>query len=383
MTLRVLNVNDRLDLISGGGTAERTFQMSRFLTREGASCEVLTIDSDLLDAQRIEALRPARISVLPCLWRRFNIPWGAWTTIQRAVKAADIVHLMGHWSILNALVYLAVRRIGRPYVVCPAGALSLFGRSIWLKRLYNLLIGKAIIRNAHGWIAVTEGEFPQFSEYGVPPSCVKVIPNGVDEDDFPGADAAEFMRRFGLPEAPLILFMGRLNSIKGPDLLLEAFLQARHAFPLHHLVFAGPDGGLLENLKKIVERAGGAGFVHFLGYVGGADKSVAYHVAKLLVVPSRQEAMSIVAIEAGFCNTPVLLTDQCGFGSVRAIDARLEVAATVDGIAAGLTSLLADPTCLVDISPVWSNYVKQNYSWSALVPEYFKLYRSISSKAVE
>ena len=377
MTLRILNVNDTLDLKTGGGTAERTFQMSRFLARQGAVCEVLTIDSEQLDAQRIEALKPANVSVLPCLWRRFNVPRWNWKSVRQSVEGADIVHLMGHWSVLNAMAYLAIRRAGKPYVVCPAGALPLFGRSKGLKRFYNLIIGNAIIRNASGWIAVTEGEFPQFEEHGIPSSSVTVIPNGVSREDFPAVDVAGFKRRHGLPDAPIILFMGRLNPIKGPDLLLQAFLMARHSFPEHHLVFAGPDGGMLANLREIVERAGVSGSVHFLGYVGGADKSAAYRMASLLVVPSRQEAMSIVAIEAGICGVPVLLTDQCGFGEIRSVDARLEVPASVAGIADGLTRLLAEPGILEKLSPAWSNFVARKYAWTSLAPEYIKLYQDI------
>lgn len=383
MTFRVLNVNDTLDLKTGGGTAERTFQMSRFLARQGALCEVLTIDSEQLDVQRIEALKPVRAIVLPCLWRRFNVPRWNWKSIRQAVEDADIVHLMGHWGVLNAVVYLAIRRTSKPYVVCPAGALPLFGRSKWLKRCYNLVVGNAIIRNASGWIAVTEGEFPQFEEYGISPSRVTVIPNGVSEEDFPVVGAAEFKRRHGLPDAPIILFMGRLNPIKGPDLLLQAFLMARHAFPEHHLVFAGPDGGMRANLRTTVERAGVNGIVHFLGYVGGTDKSVAYRMASLLVVPSRQEAMSIVAIEAGICGVPVLLTDQCGFGEICSVDARLEVPASAAGIADGLTRLLAEPGVLETLSPAWSRFVYRKYAWTSLAPEYIKLYQNILAGSVD
>lgn len=381
MTLRILNVNDMLDLETGGGTAERTFQMSRFLARQDAACRVLTIDSKHLDAQRVEALKPASVSVLPSLWRRFNVPRGGWSTVRKCVEEADIIHLMCHWSILNALVYAAARRAGKPYVVCPAGALPMFGRSRWLKRLYNLIVGNAIIRNASGWIAVTESELPQFEEYGVPASRVTVIPNGVSGEDFPAVDVAEFRRRHGLPDAPVILFMGRLNPIKGPDLLLQAFLAARHAFPEHHLVFAGPDGGMLAGLRETVERSGAGGFVHFLGYVGGADKSAAYHMADLLVVPSRLEAMSIVAIEAGICGVPVLLTDQCGFGEIRSIDARLEVPASASGIADGLARLLGEPGVLKALVPAWSDFVGRKYSWTSLAPAYLRLYRHILGAA--
>lgn len=375
--MRILNVNDTIDLKTGGGTAERTFQMSRFLAKQGALCRILTIDSDQLDKQRRDALGPAELYVLPCLWRRFNFPRINWRMIRRLVNEADIIHLMGHWSLLNVLVYLAAWRIGKPYVVCPAGALPLFGRSKWLKRIFNLLVGNAIVRNASGWIAVTKGEFPQFEEYGIPSSWVTVIPNGVSEEDFPLVDSTEFKRRLGLPDAPIILFMGRLNPIKGPDLLLDAFSLVRTAFPNVHLVFAGPDGGMLATLKKTAAQTNISEYVHFPGYLNGTDKVAAYRMANLLVVPSRQEAMSIVAIEAGFCGTPALLTDQCGFSDVRSVDTRLEVPATVTGIATGLTSLLADSNKLAEISPAWSNFVQQQYSWSSLAPKYFKLYKSI------
>lgn len=381
MTLRVLNVNDTLDLKTGGGTAERTFQMSRHLARHGAHCQVLTIDSAHLDDQRVAALKPAELSVLPCLWRRFNFPRMDWRLIRKLVDEADVIHLMGHWSILNVMVYFAARRVGKPYVMCPAGALPLFGRSRWLKRAFNFLVGSDIVLKASGWIAVTEGEFQQFEEYGVPSSRVTIIPNGVSKEDFPLVVVDEFKRRRGLPDAPIILFMGRLNPIKGPDLLLESFILARSSFPDFHLVFAGPDGGMQLNLQKIAEQNGVSGFVHFLGHVAGTDRTAAYRMASLLVVPSRQEAMSIVAIEAGICGVPVLLTDQCGFGEIQSIDTRLEVQASVSGIAGGLTSLLAEPATLQELSPAWSSFVERKYSWPSLVSKYLKLYQQILAGA--
>ncbi|HLP97532.1 MAG TPA: glycosyltransferase [Sideroxyarcus sp.] len=380
MSLRILNVNDMLDLETGGGTAERTFQMSRSLARQGVECEVLTIDTAALDVRRIAAASPARVTVLPALWPRFKLPRGGWSIVRRAVAAADIVHLMGHWSMLNAMVYVAARRAGKPYVVCPAGALPIFGRSKWLKRLYNLIIGNAIIRNASGWIAVTASEFPQFESYDIDASRVKVIPNGVSIEDFPATDIVEFRHRHGLADAPVILFMGRLNPIKGPDLLLQAFSNARHAFPQYHLVFAGPDGGMLDQLRGMAEQAGLGKIVHFLGHVSGADKSAAYRMADLLVVPSRQEAMSIVAIEAGICGVPVLMTDQCGLGEIRSVDARLEVPPSAAGLAEGLTSLLTDHGSLKQLASAWSDLVESRFAWTSLVPAYTGLYRDILAR---
>lgn len=374
--MRVLNVNSSLDFKTGGGTAERTFQMSRFLASEGVHCTVLTIDNGL-DELRVLALKPAEVVAVPLLLRRFHVPRISWKTIRSLVSDADVVHLMGHWSVLNALVYIALRQARKPYVVCPAGALPIFGRSRWLKHLYNFIVGGKIIRNATGWIAVTLAEFPHFERYGIPSSRVTVIPNGVCKEDFLHVDTELFRRKKNLPDAPIILFMGRLNPIKGPDLLLQAFASVRDRIPDFQLVFAGPDEGMQSALIEAAQQGGVAERVHFLGFVSGNDKTAAYQLARLLVVPSRQEAMSIVALEAGINGTPVMLTDQCGFGEIKSIDPGLEVPANVVGIADGLIHLLIEPDLLDRVAPSLQNFISKRYSWHSIVARYLNLYESI------
>ncbi len=374
--LHILNVNTTIDLMTGGGTAERTFQMSRFLALKGAKCTVLAINTGL-DKPRVLALKPAAVVTFPLIWKRYYIPIISWKTIRKLVAEADVVHLMGHWSILNALVYIALRRAHKPYVVCPAGALPLFGRSKWLKRLYNFIVGKKIIYNASGWIAVTSAEYPHFESYGIPSSKVTVIPNGISKADFPVVDINSFRRSKGLSDKPIILFMGRLNPIKGPDLLLQAFILVRDVISDYQLVFAGPDEGMQSALIEMAKQEGVIDRVHFLGFVSGADKSAAYRMASLLVVPSRQEAMSIVALEAGICGIPVLVTDQCGFGEIKSIDSGLEVPANPIDLANGLKQLLSNPEELEKISSTFEKFVSERYSWVNIVNIYLDLYRSL------
>jgi glycosyltransferase involved in cell wall biosynthesis len=374
--MKILNVNSSLSAGTGGGTAERTFQMSRFLALEGIDCTVLTLDSGLEPA-RTEALKPARLVAFPLLWRRFHLPQVRWQTLKALVEEADIIHLMNHWGALNAMVYWAARRARKPYVVCPAGALPLFGRSQLLKRLYNLIVGKAILRHAAGWIAVTAAEFAQFESYGVPSERITVIPNGVCPDDFPAIDTAGFRQTRGLPDAPFILFMGRLSPIKGPDLLLEAFASLKTRIPDYHLVYAGPDEGMRAGLESAARQAGIAERVHFLGLVGGRDKAAAYRAASLLAVPSRQEAMSIVVLEAGICGVPAILTDQCGFSEITEIDPGLETPATAAGIAAGLERLLLTPGLPERTAGELRGLVMQKYTWPCVIRLYLDLYRTI------
>lgn len=374
--MRVLNVNHTLDPVTGGGTAERTFQMSRFLARSGVDCTVLTTAAGCATQLDIGPDR-VKIVTLPLLWKRFFVPQVSWQRLQEIVSAADIVHLMGHWSVLNALVYKVVRRLHKPYVVCPAGALPIYGRSKALKHIYNTLIGVRLVHDASACVAITEDETAHFTKHGADSSKVYVIPNGVDAKDFVHADPAGFRAKFNLDAHPFVLFMGRLNSIKGPDLLLQAFFDAQGTYPDLHLVFAGPDGGMLEKLQQAAHANGVAKRVHFLGYVSREDKASAYGAALLLAIPSRQEAMSIVALEAGISGTPVLLTDQCGFDAV-SDHGGCVVTATADGIGKGLAEMLATPATLKERGELLREFVNQQHRWESVVRSYIELFERLT-----
>ena len=253
-------------------------------------------------------------------------------------------------------------------------ALSIYGRSRVLKSSYNWIVGKRIIRDAGACVAIANNEIPQFAEYGVPGEHVTVIPNGIDPEEFSTPDPDGFRAKFRLPDAPFILFMGRLNPIKGPDLLLRAFAEAQLAGRGYHLVFAGPDGGLLETLKTEAARAGIAENVRFIGHVGAQDKVSAYRASELLVIPSRQEAMSIVVLEAGACDRPVLITDRCGFDEVERIGGGRVVPSSADGIKSGLLAMLSDATGLRAMGEKLGEFVRGNFLWEFACKRYLDLF---------
>lgn len=379
--MKILNVNATLDPVSGGGTAERMFQMSRFLARVGAQCKVLTLDIGL-DKDRLNALSGVEVVGLRCLSRRFYLFALPDTRISDAVRWADVIHLMGHWTLINAIVYRAARKLAKPYVFCPAGALPVFGRSRLLKTLYNNLIGRRIAQRASACVAIGTNEVEHFRSCGIDPERVTVIPNGVDPKEFDGADPQAFRARFRIGNVPFILFMGRLNTIKGPDLLLRAFAEIGHLFPSLQLVFAGPDDGMLDLLHRMSNEAGIADRVRFLGYVSGADRAGAYRAAQLLAIPSRQEAMSIVVLEAGVCRTPVLITDQCGFDKIEGAGGGRIVPASVDGLKSGLLHMLSDVERLSKMGERLESYTRTHFLWEATAARYLEVFnRVLGAKA--
>ena len=377
--MNVLNVNMSIDPVRGGGTAERTLQMSLYLAKKGIECSILTTDIGLND-EYINNIERAGVNIyaLPTINKRFYLPrYSCYKTITKLIQNFDIIHIMNQWTILNALVYNAARNLNKPYVICPAGALNIFGRSKLSKKMYRFVTGKRIIRNADRHIAITKDEINQFFPYGVKPESIHVIPNGINPEDFQESNIEEFRSRYRLGNDPFIMFIGRLNHIKGPDLLLQAFCNIKDKLKDYHLVFAGPDGGMLNELKRISNKHDAGNRVHFIGYIGGKDKSHAYHAADLVVIPSRQEAMSIVVLEAGITETPVLITDRCGFNDIADIDGGMVVKATVEGLEKGLVEMLKDLSVLKNKGTNLYKYTYDNFVWDKVVDNYINLYQQI------
>ena len=370
--MKVLLVNHLLDAVTGGGTAERTFQIAQFLQRQGVDSTILTLAIGNT-GERQQAMDGVRVVAVPCLNPRFFVPKLSTAELLALVADADVVHLSGHWTVLNARVYLACRRLGKPYLFNPAGALRPFGRSLAIKRLYNALIGRRIARSAAMCVAITDDERADFTAFGVPDARIRVIPNGIDPAQYEPSEGPAATLPPGPEGAPYVLFLGRLNAIKGPDLLLDAFAAVAGLFPDHHLVMAGPDGGLLDSLRATTQAHGLAGRVHFPGFLGGTQKAAALRGARLLAIPSRREAMSIVVLEAGACGCPVLFTDACGLSDLAQRGAGLMVSVSTAALAEGLRQALGAPAEQRLRAEKLARTVAEGYLWQVQAARYAAL----------
>ena len=376
--MRILNVVEIMDEATGGGGTERTRQLSLHLAKMGHEVTILTTDNHLSPAAS-HSLGSVQLIALPCLTPRFVVPLPLFGQISRAVKEADVIHLVNHWSLINAMAFVFARIHKKPYVVTPLGALNIYGRSSLLKRGYNLLFGKRIIRNASSWVVPTLSESPAFRSYGVDESRLVHIPNGINEEDYCEKGDAGFRVRIGVDEHPFILFMGRLNPIKGPDILMEAYCRVKDRFPDIHLVYIGPDEGMLGSLQKIASECSVTERVHFLGFISREDKSRVIDCSLFLVVPSRQEAMSIVVLESGIAGRPVLITDQCGFDEVEKVGGGLVVPATVDGLAQGIKRMLDQTNNFGSMGENLQRLVRHEFLWVSTARQYSALFEQLNT----
>lgn len=354
--MNIVLVNIWLDPERGTGTAERTRQLARSFAELGCRCSLVTMGPtpwrDEFTAAGI------RVHSIGCFGRTYPIPLLRPIELWRVVRGADVIHVMGYWYFLAAAVCLVARLACKPLVICPAGELLAFDPRELLKRLYHRLIGRHMIAGAASIIAITARERDQLIQsFRVDPSRIVTFPNGISTSQAPESGTLRS------PAESFVLFVGRLATVKAPDLLVEAFAAVGDAFPQVHLVMVGPDFGMRSGLDKRIRELGIAERVHFLGFIDEGHRQYLYRRAALLVVPSRSEVMSVVALEAAAVGTPVLLTDRCGFDEIAEIGGGLVVAADQQALAEGLRVMLSDQAALRHMGERLRRFALERYTW--------------------
>ncbi|SER40349.1 D-inositol-3-phosphate glycosyltransferase [Lentzea albida] len=151
--------------------------------------------------------------------------------------------------------------------------------------------------------------------YDAEPSKVAVVPPGVDLDRFTPGDQGAARRSIGVPQDAVVLaFVGRIQPLKAPDVLLRAAAEMLVRDPglrsrLVVLIVGGPSGSGTERPKALEELAAQlqiTDVVRFLPPQPGPALAQVYRAADLVAVPSHNESFGLVALEAQACGTPVV-----------------------------------------------------------------------------
>lgn len=172
-----------------------------------------------------------------------------------------------------------------------------------------------VVAEADRLIGNTEAESRQLIElYHADPRRTVTIPPGVDLDRFRPGDRAAARRALDLPpDAVVLAFVGRIQPLKAPDLLLRAAeVMLRHDPDLRRrlvvLVVGGPSGTGLAEPSALQELAASLGISDVTRFLPpqGAGLADVYRAADVVAVPSHNESFGLVALEAQACGTPVV-----------------------------------------------------------------------------
>jgi glycosyltransferase involved in cell wall biosynthesis len=299
--------------------------------------------------------------------------------VDNEIVTFDLLHLHSVFLWPTTMAVRKARRAGIPYVLSPRGMLVkdlIRRKSRWIKSAWIELFDRRNIANAASVHFTSKVEAVEAERMGFRTKATCIIPNGLDDDEISQSSipsTTEYTRPF--QGSPFLLFVGRVNWVKGLDRLILALPWIKEA----GLVIAGnDDGGYQPHLEKLASDHGVRDRIKFLGPVYGAQKLELMRQASALVLPSYSENFGNVVLEAMAVGCPVVVTPEVG-----AADVVLETGAGVvlEGkpqvMGPGLQSLLSDASALKAMSDQGREAITTKFTWRAIAAQMESEYRRI------
>ena len=251
--------------------------------------------------------------------------------------------------------------------------------------LLRIRVEGEIAQQANLLIASTADEGDDLiRSYGADPEHVYVVAPGIDLATFQPLDRAEARRKIGYGAGRLLLFVGRLERLKGVEIAIRALalLRDREHDDLRLIVLGEDsrdgDESEKERLKAAASALGVRDRVDFLGSVAHHELPYFYAAADALVMPSYSESFGLVALEAQACGRPVVASGVSGLRSV----VRDEVSGyLIDGddpatYAERIGRLLADPELAQQMGRR-GRLLAQRFSWTGTAERLESLFEDV------
>jgi D-inositol-3-phosphate glycosyltransferase len=180
----------------------------------------------------------------------------------------------------------------------------------------------AIVARADGLTANTVDEAEDLRRlYGADPDIITVVPPGVDLHTFHPCNQARWRTLFDLPvDAQVIVFVGRVQPLKAPDVLIRAVAELVQDDPVRRSALrlviigspSGPDQAWARSLPDLADRLGVRDLVEFRPHSARPELFRWYCASNVVAVPSFSESFGLVALEAQACGRPVVAKDVGG-----------------------------------------------------------------------
>ncbi|NKB28872.1 MAG: glycosyltransferase [Rhodobacteraceae bacterium] len=363
-----------------GGPIRSGHGLAKALVKAGHRVQVFTTDVDGPDRSDVPLDTPLDVDGVTVRYfatrpphRLYFCPAMA-KSVSAALADADVLHLNGCYLWPGPALARLARRAGVPYVTSPRGMLQrdlIAGKSALAKRLWIAGFERRLLATAGAIHATSEGEACGIRSLALDLRPVHVIGNGIDPPALP-LSASPIWK--GVPQGRRVAFLGRLDRMKGVDLVLQAAALVGGT----QLRIAGPDP---IGLRAALTNAGLVGpGVQFVGPLDDAAKWAFLAGADVLVAPSLHESFGIAVAEALDVGTPVITTPGVGISPVVAeLVASCVVDRTPDALAHALRGLLSDPARCRRIADRTPGRIAREFGWPRIAGKFTRVYRSIAS----
>ena len=220
--------------------------------------------------------------------------------------------------------------------------------------------------------------------YGTPTDRIAYVVPGVEHALFSPGNQAAARAAVGVDDRPMVLFIGRIQPLKGPSVAVEALGRMRKS-DAQLVIVGGPSGregeAELTRVREAIQAWGLEDRVRFEKPVPHHLLSSWYRAADVVVVPSRSESFGLVALEAAACGTPVVASS---VGGLRTLVDHGTTGFLVSGrnpavFATYLDQILSHPLLATELA--FNAFERaQRYRWSTTAGELRALYSSLRTR---
>ena len=379
--MKILHAFVFFSIKHAGGTSDLMFKIAKAQKKAGLSPIILSGDYKF-DYELAGNLQGVDFVICKSFFDKFGfslMPSMIWKLFSIR-KDVDVVHMHVYRTFQNVILYLFCKTFSIPYVMDAHGAVPYHENKKFLKRVFDFIIGKRILRDAKHLIAETVVGRDEY--LSIMPSLVAddviVLSPPFDTDEFISLpDKGLFREKYQIdPNLKVVMFLGRIHYIKGNDFLIKGFAEALKLRPDLFLILVGPDDGHMEECKKIVDELNISSNVLFTGFLGGEHKNSALIDAEIVVQLSRFEQGAWAPLEGVLCKTPIIVTADTGTGEdVKRIKAGYLVDFDNNEMLANtIINILDNYDDAKKLTIEARDFIIENLSMNARIGEYTDLY---------
>ncbi len=303
-----------------GGAEWYVYNISKRLVKLGHEVHVFTaekyMESKAPQTEEIEGIVVHRLPFKLDLSYRMKI----WNGLRDAISKEggfDIIHTYDYAQSHTRTALKVAKEQKTPAVITVFDVHSMIPRPFFKQipiKIFERFFAKRTLQSASKLLVRAPTLIDSLEKLGVPEENIIVTPSGINEDSLATFQGEAFLREHQILGKPVVLFLGRLNHLKGPQQILSIAPEILKEFPNSAFVFVGPDqGGYLDVLRNMARSRKLESNVFFTGPIYDFSKKMeAYASCDVFVLPTSYEGTSQAIFEAMSQAKPVVSTSVGG-----------------------------------------------------------------------
>ncbi len=375
-----------------GGPIESVHNLNVGLVKAGADVTVYTTNIDgfgVLDMplNREINMDGVKIWYFPITFRPWQYSYNLHKFLVKNAENFDLIHITSVFLSISTLGAYYAKKLKKPYVISPRGNLMISplnkGRMKWFKKwLYILFIERRNLRDADVVHFTVSSEKDDYIKNKFPYKRLIVLPNIINASRFNRTDIipAYLRNRFNLQiDKKIVLYLGRLNWIKGFDTLIPSFKKVIEKEPKAVLIIVGgDDNGYKKSIVDLIEKNNLVEFVLFTGALTGNEKKSALSDSDLFILPSYSESFGMAAIEAMFFEVPVIVTEGVGIASIiKKAKAGIVIKKDEKELSRAIIAVLSNMDKFKEMRKLGKRLVEREFSQNRIAKQFIMEYRMI------